>query len=364
MSVASSPAPGSTVVEGSLRVLEGVGSVGAMHIFGQKPIYATTQAVEDGYAVFVPSAAIAEVAREFPEFSDKIIESLSEEVVNLSEALRTPLLDQKPKPTPLVATSAAAAVESFFRAAMNTAMNTVLLSQTGTRAAGAATGAGLPSLAQIFPNMHIQLPTRVLYINGFKGIRHLLNDHVDPEDYSHPDHVRLLAAITPGVLMTPVSSVLEACNAGHSNPEPLWSRWRRGLVPRGAREVIFGVGLNQLSDWFEERVPIAEEGSFARGACGSMLAGIVCGYFSHVPHNLSTLKLLQPEVSYQQHLQSLVNKTQIPLWAEALWPSSSRSSLRLAMTFLAPAGLTVRTSQIIGSFVIINGIIGYFDRDR
>jgi hypothetical protein len=55
--------------------------------------------------------------------------------------------------------------------------------------------------------------------------------------------------------MTPVSSVLEACNAGHSNPEALWKRCTRGLVPRGAREVIFGIGLNQLSDYCEERVP-------------------------------------------------------------------------------------------------------------
>lgn len=58
--------------------------------------------------------------------------------------------------------------------------------------------------------------------------------------------------------MTPVSSMLEACNAGHSNPEPLSRRWTRGIGPRGVREVIFGLGINQLSDYCEERVPLAD----------------------------------------------------------------------------------------------------------
>ena len=65
----------------------------------------------------------------------------------------------------------------------------------------------------------------------------------------------MVPALLPGVLMTPVSSVLEASNAGHSNPEPLYRRATRGMAPRGVREVIFGVGLNQLSDFCEERVP-------------------------------------------------------------------------------------------------------------
>jgi hypothetical protein len=65
----------------------------------------------------------------------------------------------------------------------------------------------------------------------------------------------LVPALLPGVLMTPVSGLLEACNAGHQNPEPLSRAMWRGLVPRCAREVVFGVGLNQLSDYCEERVP-------------------------------------------------------------------------------------------------------------
>lgn len=45
----------------------------------------------------------------------------------------------------------------------------------------------------------------------------------------------------------------EACNA-ESNPEPLYRRWMRGLVPRTAREIIFGLGINQLSDACEKQV--------------------------------------------------------------------------------------------------------------
>lgn len=47
--------------------------------------------------------------------------------------------------------------------------------------------------------------------------------------------------------------LVEACNA-EANKEPLSRRWMRGMVPRGGREMIFGIGINQLSDACEERV--------------------------------------------------------------------------------------------------------------
>ncbi len=163
-------------------------------------------------------------------------------------------------------------------------------------------------------------------------------------------------AITPGLVMTPVSSLLEACNA-HLNTEPLWRRWLRGITFRATREVqatcgereekdkkkqkkkkqpeiwqqkvkmvifwffaiylellflsfsfflfpfsfsfvagpqvIFGIGLNQLTDYCEERTPHTWS-KFARNFVGSCAAGMCSGYLSHVPHNLSTLKLMHP----------------------------------------------------------------------
>jgi len=35
-------------------------------------------------------------------------------------------------------------------------------------------------------------------------------------------------------------------------------------------------------------------------ALGSLMAGVTAGYLSHVPHNMSTLKLLSPNKSYGQ----------------------------------------------------------------
>ncbi len=62
-----------------------------------------------------------------------------------------------------MAISAAAGVESFYRAALNAVLNQQL------------TGQKAPTL---FPNMHIQVPIRIMYINGFKGIRSLLDNNV------------------------------------------------------------------------------------------------------------------------------------------------------------------------------------------
>ena len=53
--------------------------------------------------------------------------------------------------------------------------------------------------------------------------------------------------------------------------------------------------------WVEERVPSAladaDESPQLRNALGSVAAGSVAGYFSHVPHNLSTLKVVRSQPS-------------------------------------------------------------------
>ena len=98
--------------------------------------------------------------------------------------------------------------------------------------------------------------------------------------------------------------------------------------------------------------------TFARAsaaAAGSLSAGIACGYLSHVPHNLSTLKLLQPSKSYAQHASELVTASyhRVP----STVPGSMRWAAATFLTFAAPVGLMVRTTQIAGSFCIINGVI-------
>ncbi len=42
------------------------------------------------------------------------------------------------------------------------------------------------------------------------------------------------------------------------------------------------------------------ENIFMRTMAGSMMAGVAAGYLSHVPHNISTMKLLNPSLTYSQ----------------------------------------------------------------
>jgi hypothetical protein len=125
--------------------------------------------------------------------------------------------------------------------------------------------------------------------------------------------LRLLMAITPGVIMTPISSVLEASNAGHLNNEPMATRWMRGIVARCGREIIFGIGLNQLSDYWEERwqeiLGRDKASPVISNAAGSLTAGVISGYFSHVPHNMSTYKLLEPHRSYASLYSMFVDRS-------------------------------------------------------
>jgi len=211
--------------------------------------------------------------------------------------------------------------------------------------------------------MHIQVPTRIVYINGFKGIRKFLDTkiqqyNIDQTEYGKP--VRLLAAIIPGIVMTPASSILEASNAGHSNPESIYKRWTRGLVPRLGREIIFGVGLNQLSDYCEERVPHMVESPALRNAGGSLSAGMICGYMTHVLHNMSTLKLMNPAKSYSEHMSEYIKKSESRVPSGV--PESLRGPASVATALLFPTGVLIRTTQIVGSFIILNGTIGFINR--
>jgi len=204
-----------------------------------------------------------------------------------------------------------------------------------------------------FPNMHIQLPTRVLYINGFKGVRKVIDKNVNPADYGDmAPLVKFGCAITPGVVMTPISSILEACNA-NLNPEPLHVRWLRGFTLRLVREVIFGVGLNQMSDHFEQVIP-TDYSPAIRNAGGSMIAGVVSGYLSHVPHNLSTMKLMTPSKSYALLLHEF---SQQRMGSVKFLPTAMQSPAATCLSIVAPKGLLVRTTQVVGSFVLLNGII-------
>ncbi|TMW63889.1 hypothetical protein Poli38472_014799 [Pythium oligandrum] len=313
-------------------------AVGANHALLRDPAAVSCRCVTPVSAFAIHSDALDELLED-KTTSREVIHSLSKEIRRQAALLQTPLLEQHAKPTPYFATSVAAALESFYRSAMNSLLNARLTGQT-------------PST--LFPNMGMQIPTRVVYINGFKGIRHLMEKHVDADSYDNPQLVRLAEAITPGIIMTPISGILEGFNAGHMNPEPMTTRWMRGFMPRALREVIFGIGLNQLSDYFEERIPITTSPALSN-AIGSMVAGCVAGYLSHVPHNLSTMKLMNPQKPYTAHMQDFIrhSESRVP---NTIAPRS-RFLAAAALAILFPRGLTIRTTQIVGSFIILNGTI-------
>ena len=63
--------------------------------------------------------------------------------------------------------------------------------------------------------------------------------HTHTHTHTHPTHT--------GIIMTPLSSMLEASNAGHMNPEPITTRWMRGITWRMAREVYLYISWHYLA---------------------------------------------------------------------------------------------------------------------
>lgn len=239
---------------------------------------------------------------------------------------------------PWKTTALAAATESFYRSALNCKINQAL---TGVR-------------GPLFPKMHVQLPTRVVYITGFKSVRIFVESNFRPESFpGYETPVRIMSAVAPGIVMTPVSSILEACNA-NLNKQPLYRRWLNGIVARSGREIIFGIGLNQLSDHFQEQMP-EDLAPAMRNAGGCLTAGVIAGYLSHVPHNISTMKLMNPRQSYLSLLQQFSRQWHGRLGFLGKGPL--RDAGAVAMSLILPQGLFVRTVQVVGSFIILNGII-------
>jgi len=241
--------------------------------------------------------------------------------------------------SPLFATTVAATCEAFYRSALNAYINSALLGQ---------------KVQRLFPDMHVQVPTRVVYINGIKQSRAWLANNVDPDTYASPNAVRTGVLLAPGLLLTPVSSILEAANAGNKNPEPLVTkRWLRGITARAVREIIFACGVNQLSEAIEESIPEERISSpLLRNSAGSLASGVLAGYFSHVPHNMSALKLHYPQKSYGTLFREYA------LQGMERLPASMRSeSMAMFTALVFPRALMFRTIQIMGTFTLLNGII-------
>jgi len=125
-------------------------------------------------------------------------------------------------------------------------------------------------------------------------------------------------------------------------------------------KLSFGVGLNQLSDYCEERwAPFITTPSF-RNAAGSLTAGVISGYLSHVVHNLSTLKLMNPNKTYWTHIKEYVAKSEKRIPQN--FPAPLKGFATVAASIFLPQGVHIRTTQIVGTFIILNGTIGAIER--
>jgi len=370
-------------------------SVNTMRVLSGDPAHSSVKCNDSTCKIYeMPRQQLMNVLiNERPDIGVGIANSLSSHIRETSKKFRTPLLEQRQQIIQnMPAVMIAAGIESYYRSALNAQVNRAL---TGVK-------------ADLFPNMHIQVPMRIAYIAGFKGLRTIMDQYDDkdePVDVITNDGTnngttittaannendtssrnfwrRLGITIAPGVIMTPLSSILEASNAGHLNKEPMATRWMRGVTARCGREIIFGLGLNQLSDYFQERWQYPGSPMLSN-MMGSMMAGVVSGYFSHVPHNLSTYKLLEPHRSYPDLYKNVFVERSVPPFLERYFArkakaqvqsngvvggattavatySGAHQAARFVAATIFPRGLMVRTVQIVGSFIILNGTINYF----
>ena len=198
--------------------------------------------------------------------------------------------------TSVIATTIGATVESSFRSAMNSLLNTKLAGKSVTQKI---------TPRSLFPLMHIQIPSRIIYFNGMKEIRRKIQNfewlHVN-----FPTFSLVLSAVTPGLLLTPVVSCLEAVNVKSS--VPLSRRWMIGYAPRSLREICFGVGINQCSDITVDFFRLMTESNYAATLLGSITAGGFAGYVSQIPHLISTVKLMNPHLGYRSVVRRVVKK--------------------------------------------------------
>lgn len=178
-------------------------------------------------------------------------------------------------------------IDAYYRAGMNAFVNKAIMRQ---------------SKANLSVNMMVQVPTRILYIIGCKTIA-----------TTSGIENKFLNSATTGIMMTPMISLIESCNVYKKNE--VFNKSKHGLVARGIRETAFAYAINTIDN------PVGI---------------VISAYFSHIPHILSTMKLIKPDVSYINLLREYVARD----WTRIMFPT----------------GVLLRTTQIVGSCVIINCI--------
>jgi len=136
-------------------------TLGSLHLIKEDPCYATAVAVSPKVETYsLDSTTLRKLIVSDSTLALEVIDSLSKEIRSVTKKLRTPLLDLQARKTHVTSICAAAGIESFYRSALNSLINQRL---TGVK-------------APLFPDMHIQVPVRMVYFSGLKGIRKYLQD--------------------------------------------------------------------------------------------------------------------------------------------------------------------------------------------
>ena len=141
----------------------------------------------------------------------------------LSNSYNTPLVEQPAPQVNVAAAFVAAVVDLYCRSALGSFLNAAIQSAMA-KDGGAASAATSPvkksglDVAKMLPEMHVHIPTRVVYINGCKLSRQwlarLMEEPVAAATVRGDKGVRsscmLVPSLLPRALMTPALIVLEA----------------------------------------------------------------------------------------------------------------------------------------------------------
>eukprot|EP00756_Hemistasia_phaeocysticola_P016824 Hpha_TRINITY_DN15501_c1_g1::TRINITY_DN15501_c1_g1_i1::g.105507::m.105507 len=293
--------------------------------------------------------------QEHPEVAVRVIESISDHTRRWDAIPRTALLAQQSRRAPAPIVALAAVLEAGYRHLLDSLLahrtHNVFPDFIPPHAPtpGTATTEGAARrLSAAAGRVASTAAGRACFVFGAKRLRELF----EYSGQGEPLSLQVASAAAPGVLLAPFSGFLEARQVmAHSHGTPYWSH---GFVCRSMRDGLFAFGLNQVSEFFEERCP-AEWEPWTRCVLGSALAGGVVGYCSHVPHMLSTMKLAAPAASYGDIFRRMVREAEDRLPHH--FPPRSTRAVATFNAIFAPAGVSIRSMQLMGTCALVNGLL-------
>eukprot|EP01065_Artemidia_motanka_P030204 TRINITY_DN36216_c0_g1_i1.p1 TRINITY_DN36216_c0_g1~~TRINITY_DN36216_c0_g1_i1.p1 ORF type:complete len:456 (+),score=131.53 TRINITY_DN36216_c0_g1_i1:59-1426(+) len=294
----------------------------------------------------IDAAKYRDLLRQHPALAIGVIESVSTHI-NKSDAIpRTALLAQQARPVPTAVTALAAVLEAGYRL-----MAHVLHTHRF------ATPADLPKASSQMErasaaagNIAVTTGARAVFIFAAKRLRETFAGGPEASTAA-----QIGAAVAPGVVLAPLSGWLEARRkAGPWAAPRMRTDWSHGFCARAVRDGLFTLGMNQLSDFFEERCP-SDWDPTVRVVAGSAASGVVVGYATHIPHMLCSMKLRYPTCTYSDLFQRYAREAEGRLPKQL--PPRLSGPAAAALAVLMPTGVVSRCAQLVVTFGLVNGVL-------